>query len=141
MCKSIVKCCSSLVQVLSKVLWYINKELVISDKQWIKNGFYSFSSEIQIWGIISSGYIITFVQQKWWYSFKIGLKLNELSNSLACNGHVENVVRKCKFWMNIKISTCTRQSTWFLCTWYLSPKKNVTVRNAHSHTVQWGISH
>ena len=30
--------------------------------------------------------------------------------------------------MNIKISTCTR----LLCTWYLSPKKNVTVRNAHS---------
>ena len=24
------------------------------------------------------------------------------------------------------------QSSWFLCTYYLSPKKNVTVRNAHT---------
>ena len=35
------------------------------------------------------------------------------------------------------------QSSWFLCTYYLSPKKNVTVRNAHTAqcTVLCGILH
>ena len=34
-------------------------------------------------------------------------------------------------------------SGWFLCTYYLSPKKNVTVRNAHTAqcTVLCGILH